>query len=175
MLYALPIVCFGIGFFPSRGLLMVEKLLAKYVGGSADKYNLHPLSTLAGMSYSHEIRLITEGFDGTENLSHADPLDLALRTGFSYRQLEDWIEEAWLRQRLGEDFETFRKATGLSTRIALCRYLGEWRRENEDRDPIAHLAQGPCADMKTKIDCLVRTLDCPAPEPSGQGSPVPPS
>jgi hypothetical protein len=172
MLYALPIVCFGIGYFPSRGLLMVEKFLAKYVAKSADKYNLHPLSTLAGMSYSHEIRLTQEGFDGTENLSHADPLDLALRTGFSYCQLEDWIGEAWLRRRLGEDFETFSKATGLSTRNALCRYLGEWRGENKDRDPIEHLSQGPCATMKTKIDCLLHTLDCAESEHSAKGSPA---
>lgn len=175
MLYALPVVCFGIGYFPSRGLLLVEKILAKYVGGSAGEYNLHPLSALAGMSYSHEIRLIREGFDGIENLSHADPLDLALRTGFSYRQLEDWIEEAWLRRRLGEDFETFSKATGLSTRVGLCRYLGEWRAENKDGDPIEHLSQGPCATMRTKIDCLVHTLDCSTPERSAKGSASRPS
>jgi len=159
MLYALPIVCFGIGYFPSRGLLMVEKFLAKYVARSADKYNLHPLSTLAGMSYSHEIRLTQEGFDGTENLSHADPLDLALRTGFSYCQLEDWIGEAWLRRRFGEDYETFRKATGIATKGMLQQYLAEWCRENKGQDPIDHLAQGACATMKIKIDCVVRTLN----------------
>ena len=36
-----------------------------------------PLSMLGGMSYAHELRLEREGFDNIENLSNADPVDLA--------------------------------------------------------------------------------------------------
>ena len=56
------------------------------------------------MSYTHELRLEREGFDNVENLSTADPVDLAVRTCFSYTQLKQWIDEAWLTTHLREDY-----------------------------------------------------------------------
>lgn len=112
----LPIVAFFIGFFPSRGLLLIERLGAKATGAPVRRKDVEPLSALSGMSDSHEVRLKREGFDNWANLVHADPIDLALRTGFSVGQLRDWVGEAWLRQRLGPDYEAFRRAIGVATR-----------------------------------------------------------
>ena len=70
---------------------------------------------LAGMSYAHELRLEREGFDNVENLSNADAVDLAVRTCFSYPQLKQWIDEAWLASHLREDYPYFVRRSGLST------------------------------------------------------------
>jgi hypothetical protein len=77
-------------------------------------YRALPLSMLAGMSYSHELRLEREGFDNIENLSNADPVDLAIRTCFSYSQLKQWIDQAWLASHLREDYSGFAQRTGLT-------------------------------------------------------------
>jgi hypothetical protein len=69
---------------------------------------------LAGMSYSHELRLEREGFDNIENLSNADPVDLAIRTCFSYSQLKQWIDQAWLASHLREDYPGFAQRTGIT-------------------------------------------------------------
>jgi hypothetical protein len=74
------------------------------------------------MSSDHEVRLDREGFDNLENLSHARPIDLAVRTGFSYRQLKQWVEEARLRLQLAEDFEEFADRTGIRTAEELVTY-----------------------------------------------------
>ena len=122
-LRSLPVVAFFIGFFPSRGLLLIQKFGARVTGIGGPRYNAKSLSGLAGMSHAHEVRLQREGFDNLENLSHAVPLDLALRTGFGYRQLRHWIGQAWLRLHLGEDYAAFERATGITSRGELEEYV----------------------------------------------------
>jgi hypothetical protein len=114
--HPLPVVSFFLGYFPSRGLLFIEKYAAQQLGQKVGEYNGTSLSVLQGMSFAHEVRLDREGFDNVENLSHADTLDLAVRTGFSYRQLRHWIGQAWLRTHLGRDYQAFFDTTGLSSR-----------------------------------------------------------
>ena len=120
----LPIVSFFCGFFPDRALTVLEQwasTLVKLVPGSKPQWI--PLSALHGMSYMHQARLAREGFDNAENLSHADPVDLAVRTGFSYRQLREWVSEACLACHLREDYAAFVQRTGIASAEDLARYF----------------------------------------------------
>jgi hypothetical protein len=118
----LPLLAFFLGYFPNRALFLLEKTSNQLLGLGPQAYAGTPLSRLAGMSSDHEVRLDREGFDNLENLSHARPIDLAVRTGFSYRQLRQWVEEARLRVQLAEDFEEFADRTGIRTAEELVTY-----------------------------------------------------
>lgn len=113
----LPIVAFFFGFYPKRASLALERVALKVMRDiiPGDGYRALPLSMLAGMSYSHELRLEREGFDNVENLSNADAVDLAVRTCFSYAQLKQWINAAWLASHLREDYPYFVRRSGIST------------------------------------------------------------
>jgi hypothetical protein len=110
-------VAFFFGFYPKRASLAIERIALKTMRNivPADSYRALPLSMLAGMSYTHELRLEREGFDNVENLSTADAVDLAVRTCFSYTQLQQWIDQAWLAAHLREDYPDFVRRTGIST------------------------------------------------------------
>jgi hypothetical protein len=112
----LPLVAFFLGFYPKRAELGIERIVVKLTRDiiPAVSYRALPLSMLAGMSYSHELRLEREGFDNIENLSNADPVDLAIRTCFSYSQLKQWIDQAWLASHLREDYPGFAQRTGIT-------------------------------------------------------------
>lgn len=116
LLRALPVVSFFFGYFPSRALLAIEKFVASNLGGLVGTTSTRTtaLSELSGVSYLHEVRLRREGIDNVENLAEASAMDLALRTGFGYRQLEQWISEAWLQTHLGGHYDAFVEATGIS-------------------------------------------------------------
>jgi hypothetical protein len=118
----LPLLAFFLGYFPNRALFLLEKTGNQLLGLGPQAYAGTPLSRLAGMSSDHEVRLDREGFDNLENLSHARAIDLAVRTGFSYRQLKQWVEEARLRVQLAEDFEEFADRTGIRTAEELVTY-----------------------------------------------------
>jgi hypothetical protein len=113
----LPLVAFFLGFYPKRAALGIERIVVKLTREiiPAMSYRALPLSMLAGMSYSHELRLEREGFDNIENLSNADPVDLAIRTCFSYSQLKQWIDQAWLASHLREDYSGFAQRTGITS------------------------------------------------------------
>jgi hypothetical protein len=109
----LPILSFMIGYFPDRAILWISKQVSANFGMKQADYQAIPLEVMSGMSHAHEIRLRREGFDNVENLAQGHCLGLAVRTGFNYRQLRDWIGEAWLRSHLRDDYEAFRLATGI--------------------------------------------------------------
>ncbi len=122
----------------------------------ADSYRALPLSMLAGMSYTHELRLEREGFDNLENLSTADAVDLAVRTCFSYTQLQQWIDQAWLAAHLREDYPDFVRRTGISTSEELRCFLctgevraGEWNRATRGG---AHCGSGYRLILEGKTD-----------------------
>lgn len=148
----IPLVSFFFGFFPTRALLVIEKIATRVVRQvAATAYCSTPLSALPGMSYAHELRLGREGFDNLENLSHADAVDLAVRTGFGYSQLRAWIEGARLRGLLGADYDEFVTRSGLHG----CHELGALLRE---RDADAALFAGASSRLTAKLNVLCRLL-----------------
>jgi hypothetical protein len=121
----LPIISFIFGFFPNWALLAMRRMTLNAVGqlSAPDEHRAMPLSILAGMSYSHEVRLEREGI---ENFSTADPVSLALRTGFGYRQLAQWVSEAWLAAHLRKDYPEFVRGTGITSADELQHFFATW-------------------------------------------------
>lgn len=129
----LPVLGFTFGFFPKSALLAAQRLTQATVRSFAtETYRALPLSMLEGMSYVHELRLEREGLDNIENLSTADPVSLAVCTGFSYAQLERWVSAAWLATHLREHYPEFVRCTGITTGHELWLFTSRWDRANGD-------------------------------------------
>lgn len=156
-LRTLPVFAFFIGFFPKRGLLWIDVWGSKLLGLGARRYRQTQLGTLSGMSTQHETRLEREGYDNTENLAHANALDLAVRTGFGYRQLRSWIGEARLRLALRDDYEAFTAKTWLRTDDQVRSFYEGW--SGTAAEATQHLAQA-CDGMAEKIRNLALLLGC---------------
>ena len=151
----LPVVSFFVGFFPTRGLLAIEKgatAFIKVLPKSA--YEAEGLSKLPGMSYAHELRLGREGLDTVENLSNASALELAVRTGFSYCQLEQWRGQAWLCGHMRDDYEPFMKRTGITSRDELSAFRDAWKPPAAGTTAAAYLA-GSNEALETKVEALL--------------------
>jgi hypothetical protein len=166
----LPLLAFCLGYFPNRALFLLDKWTNSVLGFQQAKYAGTPLATLAGMSPDHESRLDREGYDNLENLSHARAIDLAVRTGFSYRQLRHWIEEAKLRLHLGADYEEFVDRTGIRTSSEL---LACWQNYPDAVQRLEKVLEGK---IFTKVAIVSPLLlqerlggqdTAPLPEPSG--------
>ncbi|MDH5480135.1 MAG: hypothetical protein OEX11_05180 [Nitrosomonas sp.] len=133
LLSMLPLISFFFGFYPKRALMAIERIALKVVKKMPGKsYRSLPLSILSGMSYSHELRLTREGFDNIENLSKAEPVDLAIRTYFSYDQSKQWIGESWLAMHLREDYPHFVICTGILSREDLQYFLSKYGAEQDE-------------------------------------------
>lgn len=152
----LPIVSFGIGFFPDWGLLAIEKATRRVLHlPRTAASSLTPLSELSGMSYEHEARLNRQGYDSVENVADANLVEMALRTGFSYAQLRTWVGEAWLRARFGrEDFPKLVQLTGIRTADQFKAVFADAKNETAT----AVLADAGAAAMKTKLQSVARLV-----------------
>jgi len=155
----LPVLSFGIGFFPDWGLLAIHKITRRaLLLGKEEKMASTSLSELSGMSYEHEVRLKRQGYDSVENVAEANLVEMAVRTGFSYGQLRTWAGEAWLYVRFGRaDFPKLVQLTGIRT-------------ADQFRSIFGHAGDGPWIpaaaeafaaapeQMKVKIKCVARLV-----------------
>ena len=165
----IPIISFFIGFFPQRGLLLIEKYstavfmsLPGVKNFQKGKYTATDLSQLPGMSFAHEVRLEREGYDNVENLTHADAVELAVRTGFGYKQLQQWISQATLMQQLGEDYRDFTVATGLTSIADIQKFFDNWQQQGHDQEPHEILMEAmPDARHKIRIISVVDQTESP--------------
>lgn len=161
----LPLVAFFLGFYPKRTALGIERIVIKLTRGIIPtmSYRALPLSMLAGMSYSHELRLEREGFDNIENLSNADPVDLAIRTCFSYSQLKQWIDQAWLASHLREDYPGFAQRTGITNSEELHCFFSTCNTSHTDgvEQLLAALSADPAtvASWRLRLNTLRILLD----------------
>jgi hypothetical protein len=106
------------------------------------------------MSYQHEMRLFREGYDNVENLANARPYDLVLLTGFSYRQVRQWIAQAWLCAHLGEqDYEDFCARTGITSADELAQFI-ERKAPGAQVNPEAYLSAATQERYPHKISVL---------------------
>lgn len=156
LINTLPALSFFIGYFPERGLLFLDRWANQIFRLPMVHYSATPLAKLSGMSSEHEISLIREGYDNVENLMHADPLELAIHTGFSYKQLQQWIGESCLRSQLGKDYETFRICTGISTLQQLAEFCSGWIPHEDCEDPLCFLDKATKHGMREKIEIVTR-------------------
>jgi hypothetical protein len=152
----LTVMAFFFGYYPKRALLAIEQVALQVIKNiiPENHYRALPLSMLTGMSYAHELRLEREGFDSIENLSHADAVDLAVRTCFSYSQLKQWIDQAWLASHLGEDYSEFAHRTGIATSHELYQFLSTC--DPAQLDGVEQLAIVLSADPAATLSWKVR-------------------
>lgn len=171
----LPVWSFFIGFFPSRGLTLIENISTKALGMLRVREYATPLSDLPGMSYAHQIRLSREGYDNIENLANANALDLALRTGFSYQQLSQWIGQARLHGYLRNDYHVFADRTGITNLDDFITYWQAAKQHGQNADPARELiaaTQTGEHNFNEKIHILGRLAEngnaacSPAPAPA---------
>ncbi len=172
----LPIMAFFFGFYPKRATLAIERIALKVMKNivPSDSYRALPLSMLAGMSYSHELRLEREGYDNIENLVDADAVDLAVRTCFSYIQLQQWINQAWLAAHLREDYPDFVRRTGIESSDELCFFLRTCDSAKVDGvgQLVAALSADPMAasSWRVRLMALQILLDMNSAPPQKPGS-----
>ena len=123
-----------------------------------EQYRTTPLSNLPGVSYEHISRLTREGYDNVENLANAMPLELALRTGFSYPQLRQWVSQAWLRSHLGNDYFPFVRDTGITSADELIDYLTQWAPADaaQPKDPLQAATKPDLYDKLQIVSELAR-------------------
>jgi hypothetical protein len=142
-LVMLPIIGFAFGYFPDWALRAIKQMALKVVGEKVEgeQYGSTSLRLISGMSDFHAARMEREGCDNVENLATCDPLELAIRTGFSYRQVRMWIGEACLRTALTVDFEPFVATTGVRTHAELLAFARKWEDERHDEPAAAFLAR----------------------------------
>jgi hypothetical protein len=151
---AQPAIAFFIGYFPETALVFLEKFLTSKLGIAMEKTQAIALSKLPGMSYLHEMRLIREGYDNVQNLANARPYDLVLLTGFSYRQVRQWIAQAWLCAHLGEqDYEDFCTRTGITSADELAEFIDR-KTAGGQGNPEAYLSAATQERYPHKISVL---------------------
>jgi hypothetical protein len=155
----LPVVSFGIGFFPDWGLLAIQKVTRRMLMLGQERGSFTSLSELSGMSYEHEVRLKRQGYDSVENVAEANLVEMAVRTGFSYGQLRTWAGESWLRVRMGrEDYPKFAQLTGIRTADQFRAVFGA--HDDGAINSVAQLALSAVGDpLKVKIQCVTRLVE----------------
>jgi hypothetical protein len=154
----IPVVSFFIGFFPSRGLLVIDKISSRILQLRSDSFPSKPLSALSGVSPEHEMRLRREGYDNVDNLAQADAIGLAVRTGCGYKQIKEWIGQAWLWSHMGDDYEAFRSRTGIGSTDDFVRFVTSWRAGKETVDVYSFLESACEAKCRTKIRVIGELL-----------------
>lgn len=167
----LPLLTFFFGYFPDRAMRVMERLVGRTLTTlvKEESWGETSLNKISGTNINHVFRLEREGFDNAENLACADPIELAMRTGFSYVQVKSWIDEARLLIHLGDDFRAFAAGTGIRTYDQLCTFVKRW--DNTAGSWSQHLAKASGKEsMATKLDAIVRIADVV--EPPAPSTPV---
>jgi hypothetical protein len=169
----LPVVSFGIGFFPDWGLLAIHKVTRRLLMIGREEFSASAmLSVLSGMSYEHEVRLKRQGYDSVENLAEANLVELAVRTGFSYGQLRTWAGEAWLRVRFGrDDYPKLVQATGVRTADQFRSLFGSLATGNPREAARLALESVP-EPLRVKINCAALLVHEWQPERPDIGSKI---
>ena len=173
MLALLPVFGFFFGYFPSRALMGIERLTARYFGSLIQEpgYDSTPVNKVSGMNMTHAHRLEREGIDNMENLAASDAMEIALRTGFVYQQVVSWIGEARLRVHFGDDdYRTFSKATGILTLPQLLDTIARWRTPEQVFSQLAAVTGINAAKIE-----MICVLYAPASEATPREKPIGPT
>lgn len=105
----LPVIAFFIGMFPQKGVKWLGSKLSFFMGGTVHpSIKELPLSMIEGLGEYHIYRLEEVGIDNCYNLAYSDFITLLLKTPYDSREIIDWILQAKLCVRFGDDISILR-------------------------------------------------------------------
>ncbi|MFQ5937742.1 MAG: hypothetical protein ACE5LB_15165 [Acidiferrobacterales bacterium] len=105
----LPAVAFFIGMFPQRGVRWLTNRLNFPGAEEHPSVRPLPLEMIEGMTAYDTYRLEELGIDTCYDLASADYIPLLLRTPYGARELIDWILQAKLCVRFGQEVKVLRE------------------------------------------------------------------
>lgn len=104
-----------------------------------------------GISYWQAERLSEEGIESVQNLATKDVPNLLIHTQFDTATLLDWIDQALLRNQVGDDPIKKFKESHIKTATDLFRQVGERRR---NLDQVAQLLELPPEQLGNLVAAL---------------------
>ncbi len=141
---------FFVGMFPQRGIKWLTSKIG--LGGSSTHASVKelPLNMIEGITPHDIFRLEELGIDTCFDLSNADFIPLLLKTSYGARELIDWLLQAKLCVRFGDNIEELR-TRGIRT-IADFEDLDDNYLESLSKETTLTLSSLQKATMNTSSD-----------------------
>ncbi len=105
----LPAIAFFIGMFPQKGVKWLASKLNFMSDATQPSIKELPLSMIEGLGEYDIYRLQEAGGDNCYNLAHSDFITLLLKTPYDSREIIDWILQAKLCVRFGDNIKILRE------------------------------------------------------------------
>jgi len=106
----LPMLAFLAGIFPERLLSWMRDKSGDLFSGSKDYASDVPLEMIEGISSFQRTRLSELGIDNTQNLAHANLVELIIKTPYKPRVIADWMAQARLCLEFKDNVNKIRRA-----------------------------------------------------------------
>ncbi len=88
------ILGFGCGIFPQMAIGYLKESAKKLLRGRTQEAEALPLTMIEGISVFDRVRLAELGIDDAQNLAHANPIEVFIRTPYRLLLVMDWIAQA---------------------------------------------------------------------------------
>ncbi|WP_345431273.1 hypothetical protein [Actinoallomurus vinaceus] len=106
-LWALAVVGFMIGFFPTAAMELFRRMAWKAVGlTTRSLHSKFPLSDIDGLNIWYETRLLEEGIEDMQSLVTSNFVDVLLHTRVPAGRLVDWADQSYLLLHVDPTKET---------------------------------------------------------------------
>lgn len=113
-----PIIFFGIGYFPERAIKYIDDKMTQYFGMKSTEYKPIPLSLIQGLSPEKGLRLREIGIEDVQHLALADIAFLEKNLPYNPEMLCDWIAQSVLYLQFPDYVDLLRKM-GIRTILQL--------------------------------------------------------
>jgi hypothetical protein len=90
----LVILGFGCGVFPQMAIGYLKEGVKKLLRGGTQEAGALPLTMIEGISVFDRARLAELGIEDAQNLAHANPVGVFIRTPYRLALVTDWIAQA---------------------------------------------------------------------------------
>jgi hypothetical protein len=164
----LPAIAFMLGAFPTTALLTFMRRTASSKLNMQESFDdpATNLTQLQGIERDHGEILSTEGVCTILQLAYSDPVDLTIRTGFSFSYVVDCCSQALAWLYLPEEIPKLRRF-GLRGAMEICTFVYELTRAtrqskdrmNQEEEWATKTLEVVAADLGMDKDALRRTFD----------------
>ncbi len=90
----LVILGFGCGIFPQMAIGYLKESVKTVLRGRTREAEALPLALIEGISVFDRVRLAELGIEDAQNLAHANPVEVFIRTPYQLELVMDWIAQA---------------------------------------------------------------------------------